>query len=1330
MRYFTFLVVLWGLTLGVAAPGKAQGTEQVVRARLVWKDYVQASNKIGQLRRVPTFGGAVFRNGEQNPNYQLRLPGEVSQGTVRNAVYEPFSAADARLFDATSLPASADASLTTGVEKRQPVTFALVQAVRRSPVSGQAEKLVSFEYAYSLSTTQSRPARRSSRKYASSSVLSQGEWYRMGVAASGLYKLDKKALEALGIDMTGRDPRRLKIYGNAMGTLPQANSAYRPDDLAENAIFVAGENDSKFDDGDYVLFYARGPHTWELEPGTTKPRFRHNLNVYTDTAYYFVTVGATPGLRVGAPRTVAGTPTATVSEFLERTFHEQELINIAKSGRQWLGEGFTNNTTSRDITLTVPDMVPGGTLQLTSQVVGASIYGTSTRFQLSLNGTALGTGQTVRGYSNTPEWYPEVANSDLQTFTYPIPASPSAEVRVRLSFASSADPSGQGYLDYLEVNAPRRLRMNGGNMLQFNSVPGAALSEFLLGAPAGTQVWEVTNPRHPRPLALNSSGNFVAPTDSVREFVAFTGSSFEVPPRLFSRRLANQNLHARLNLDGNLDLVIVTYPPFKAEADRLAAYRRTHDKLKVEVVTTTEVYNEFSSGGQDVTAIRDMMKMVYDRNTSGKLNYLLLFGDASYDYKSDPTNDLKLVPDWWLNRSPQNADKIAQNFVPTYESRESFALTYERGSSSPAGKGVTFCSDDYFGLLDDNEGEWDESRSNELIDIAIGRLPIRTPRDQPRSTAQAALVVDKLIRYDAPISYGKWRNRITFVADDGNGSIHISETANPQSDTISARFPEYNVHKVYLDLYQQTIASGGQRSPDCNKALDESIEQGSLIVNYSGHGGPKGWADEQILTKQSVLNLRNRNRLTFMVTGTCDFSTYDNPEEDSGGELVLTDIEGGAAGLLTTTRLAFAHLSAMLTRNFYDVVFAPFNGHLPRLGEAVTYAKNNSVSASANRNFVLLGDPTAHLSYPEQEAVLDSINGKFITAAATDTLQALATIRLSGLVKSGATINKDFSGQAHVTVYEKPTVVYTLKNEFDDIVLPVTIQENIIYDGQATVRNGRFHLSFVVPKDINYNVGLGKIQLYAKDSVRAMDAHGYRKNLVGGAAKNTSLDTIPPLVRLFMDRESFVFGGVTGTTTTLLAHLSDDNGINTAGSGIGHEITATLDNDPTKLTVLNDFYSADVDSYRSGKVKYLFKDLATGPHVLRLKAWDTFNNSTQQDIEFIAANTEKLALEHVLNYPNPFSTTTTFQFDHNRTTDDLDVQVQIFTVSGRLVRTLRTTVLGSGPHVGPNQTGLIWNGRDEYEDQLARGVYVYRISVRSQRDNATASKFEKLVILN
>jgi len=312
-------------------------------------------------------------------------------------------------------------------------------------------------------------------------------------------------------------------------------------------------------------------------------------------------------------------------------------------------------------------------------------------------------------------------------------------------------------------------------------------------------------------------------------------------------------------------------------------------------------------------------------------------------------------------------------------------------------------------------------------------------------------------------------------------------------------------------------------------------------------------------------------------------------------------------------------------------------------------------------------------------------------------------------------------------VFEKPSTVVTLGNESDSPPIPITIQENIVYDGQASVRNGQFSLTFVVPKDINYSLGNGKISLYAADATNRVDAHGSAVVPIGGANTTAQADSLPPRISLFMDTESFVFGGLTGPNTTLLAHLNDENGINTASSGVGHEITAVLDNDVSKPTILNDFYTAEVDNFQAGTVQYLFKELTTGPHVLRLKAWDTHNNSSEKEIEFIVANTEKLALSHVLNYPNPFSTATTFHFDQNRSGDDLEVQVQIFTVSGKLVRTLRTTVAGSSSHL----SALSWDGRDEYNDQLARGVYVYRVSVRSLSFNgSTASKYEKLVILN
>jgi hypothetical protein len=1328
MRYSTLLTTFCLLLGLVSAPAAAQQLDQVVSGQLIWKGYAQNLKADGQLHQVPTFAGGAYLPGEEAGRYIIRIAGHVAEGQVRNAVYAPFTAADARLFDLANLAKAPAVVLSGGIEKHQPITLAAVLSVRRSPQSGQPEKLVSFEYAYSLSAAPQVAARGiQSRAHTSTSVLKQGQWFKIGVPDNGIYKLDKATLKAIGVDVTTLDPRRLQLFGNAVGTLPQRNNAYRPDDLVENAVYVAGENDGRFDDSDYLLFYARGPHTWSSDADRL---FKHTLNVYTDTAYYFVTVGSGPGRRVATAPTVTAPATASISQYAYHAFYERDLINLIKSGRQWLGEGFASGTSSKEFSFATPDLVPNSALKVTSYTASHSEVGTAARFDLTLNGASLGS-QTIEGISPLTRKYPEAANLNLRTFTTVLPATPSGTTRVTLSYAGGTDPAAQGWLDYLEINAQRQLRLLNQQVdfRSFENIAPGAVSRFALNAPGAT-VWEVTNPRRPRAYAADATGSFQAVTDSLREFVAFTGTSFPAPVGYGA--VGNQNLHA-LNLDGRLDMVIVTYPPFYSEAERLAAWRRSHDGLDVRVVTTTQVYNEFSSGGQDVTAIRDLMKMVYDRTPAGKTVFLLLFGDASYDYKSDQTNSTAQLPDWWKNRSPLNADKINQNFVPTYQSRESLAVAYDRPNSNPTGTGPSYNSDDYFGLLDDREGYWNETiyynrDSTELLDIGIGRLPVRAPSDKPGSTAQAAAVVNKLISYDQPIGFGKWRNRITFVADDGDGNYHLSTSTDPPAERLALLHPEFNPHKVYLDLYPQVIAAGGQRSPDCSRAIDESIEQGSLIVQYSGHGGTKGWADEQILTDGMVRGLQNRTRLTFLLTATCDFSTFDNPEFTSAGEQALTDTDGGAVGLLTTTRLAFTGSNDDLVNAFYASAFEPINGQKPRMGDILRATKNGSISGVLNRNFVLLGDPSMRLAYPDQQVTLDSINGRLITTTATDTIKALSTVTMAGKVRTGSVANTRFNGKAQLTIYEKPVIVNTLGNE--DRSVPVLVQENVIYSGQATVRNGNYRIRFVVPKDINYSFGIGKVSMYASDSLARVDAHGAQAVPVGGAGLLALVDrdTLAPNIRLFLDDTTFVFGGLTGTTTTLLAKLKDKSGINTAGSGIGHEITATLDNDPTKLTVLNDFYTADVDNYQRGQVRYLFKELTTGPHIVRLKAWDTYNNSAEKEIEFIAAGSQKLALEHVLNYPNPFSTTTTFHFDHNRASegDELDVQVQIFTISGRLVRTLRATALGNDPHF----KSLTWNGRDEFDDQLARGVYVYRVSVRSQQTNTTASKFEKLVILN
>ena len=1338
MRPFFLFIVVAGLILGGRAPARAQsGGEATDRGVITWGGYAPVPTTGERKQRVPTYGGAYRDLNDQVGWFSLRLNGPASQGQLVNLVYEPFSAADARLFDLSKLPAGPEPRLASGTEMKQPVTHLSLRPVRRNAQTGQPERLLSFDYTYAADAgSVAARTTATTRTHAPNSVLRTGDWFKIGVAESGIYKLDKAALGSLGLNTGSVDPRNIHIYGNAMGLLPQPNAAPRPDDLAENNVLFVGNTDNVFNDGEYFLFYSPGAHTWEASAGV----FRHRNNLYTDTTFYFVTANGTPGLRVPAAAALAPTAsTPTITTFTYRDFHEHDLANLLRSGRYWVGEGFTNGGQKDFAFSNIPDLVPNTPVRVVASLVANSA--TASSFQLTLNGLPLAS-PTLGPRPGSAYAYGAIATVSITT-NQGLVANPGTELKVGLTYNSS-DPNGGAYLDYLEINAQRQLRLSGAQM-EFRSLanilPGAR-NRYEVANAAGATVWDVTNPRRPEARPL-SAGSFVAPADTLREYVAFQPGGAFATPRFFGR-VANQNLHAlNAGTGALLDLVIVTHPTFKAQALRLANHRATHDNLRTAVVTTSEVYNEYGSGGQDVTAIRDFMKQLYDRDTRNRTSRLalLLFGDASFDYKSDPYNSTNPQhrPAWWRDRVPfkndQDFDAFNQNYVPTYQSRESLAPFYPDGEFG----GGSYSSDDYYALLDDSEGEWQERNpGNELLDIAVGRLPVRLPKGQLTNTTQARQVVDKIIGYDSPAAYGKWRNRITLVSDDGDGDLFVGGGSETIAPLVLANAPAYNVRKIYLDLYPQLALPAGQRSPETNLAIDQSIEQGSLIVNYLGHGGPKGWTDEQILTNASVLALRNPDNLTFFVTGTCDFSTFDNPDFTSAGEQALTDnVTGGAVGLFTTTRVVDAGPNAVLNRLFFNRVLTPINGQMPNIGTAVRLSKNDQPGTINNRNYNLLADPSMTLAYPRQTVVLDSINRRTRTGAwvPADTLQALARIRLRGRLMNGGSPNTSFTGRAQVTIYDKPTTVMTLGDAAggdptsDDRPRPVEVQENVIYGGQANVVNGQFTLSFVVPKDINYNHGLGKISLYASDGTNRVDANGYQLKLIGGAARGMPQDTIPPRIKLFMDSESFAFGGLTAQDATLLARLEDESGINTTGAGIGHDITAVLDNDPSKVLVLNDSYVANVGDFTSGRVNNLFKGLSTGPHSLRLKAWDTYNNSAERELEFMVARDEKLVLDHVLNYPNPFAGSTTFFFDHNQAGSvpgPLDVQVQIFTVAGRLVRTLTAVV----PSTEAHQKSITWNGRDEYDDQLARGVYVYRVSVRSQANNTTASKFEKLVILN
>jgi len=499
-------------------------------------------------------------------------------------------------------------------------------------------------------------------------------------------------------------------------------------------------------------------------------------------------------------------------------------------------------------------------------------------------------------------------------------------------------------------------------------------------------------------------------------------------------------------------------------------------------------------------------------------------------------------------------------------------------------------------------------------------------------------------------------------------------------------------------------------------------------MTYIGHGGELGWAHERVLEVEDINGWTNFKHMPAFLTATCEFSRPDDPGRTSAGELVILNPNGGGICLFTTTRLAFSGSNFSLAQRFFDHFFEPINGSMPTCGEIFEQTKIDYTDRYT-RNFVLLGDPAVRLVYPQYDVVTNTVNTHQLTLN-SDTLSALSKITITGEVrnKSGAKMT-GFNGVVYPTIYDKWATFTTIGNDLNateggtSYPAPFDMQKNVLYKGKAQIKNGDFTFTFVVPKDISYQYGNGKISYYAHNG--QSDANGYSNEIVvGGLNPSAGTDNTGPQVNLYMNDDKFVFGGLTDENPVLYAEVSDSNGINTAGTGIGHDITSIIDEDNGKISILNDYYESDMDSYQAGKVRYPYSSLNPGRHSLSFKVWDVYNNSSEARTEFIVAETAELALEHVLNYPNPFSTHTTFMFEHNRPYQQLSAQVQIFTVSGKLIKTLNEIVTTEGYR----SDDIEWDGLDDYGDRIGRGVYVYKLKVKDFNGSST-EKFEKLVIL-
>ncbi|MCS7035859.1 MAG: type IX secretion system sortase PorU [Saprospiraceae bacterium] len=1151
------------------------------------------------------------------------------------------------------------------------------------------ERVVSFSLTVRISAQEPTPVLSRSGPNTFNSALRSGTVYKFGVSRSGIYRLDFSFLRnTLGIsNLESIDPRRIRLYGNGGNMLPELAGADRPDDLIENAIFVAGEADGRFDNSDYLLFYAVGPQPWSHRPSSNLPQLTITPHLYDNFAYYFLVIGDAPGLRISEQPSVAAT--FVTEEFDDVQRIEDDRVNLLHqaawaqgSGKRWFGDYFFQ-TRERSYTFNFPNAVAGAPARIAGVFAGRSQSNTTVQF--TAGGTTFSGSVGGVAVSDNEAYY---ANDVLVAGSFQMPGD---NVSVRVHYLPASVPS-EGWLDYLEIQARRRLIMTGQAMefrdLQTLNQPAARFR--LNGANANLQIWDITNrqtPRRQQYTFAGSTAEFGAETQGVlRNFIAFYDNASLPRPERPIGRIENQNIHGLTNLD----MAIVYHPDFEAAVNQLAQHRRSYSGLEVATVRIDQLYNEFSSGAKDPTAIRDFARMLYQRSPN-KFRFLLLFGDASFD----PRN---------ITNSADNLD-----FVPVFETAQSFSPIF----SHP--------SEDYFGLLSDNEG----GDLRGALDIAVGRVT-------PRTAAEAQAIVAKIIEYDNdPKTLGDWRLRLLYMADDEDSNAHIR-----QADLLATRAASteswFNLEKVYFDAYQQVATSTEKRIPGAKAAINANLFRGCLVAQYIGHGGPRGWAQERVIDNNDIAGWNNTHRYPLIITATCSFGGFDDYTILTGGEQALLKPNSGAVALFTTVRAVFINGNNALTDAVQNVLFErDAQGRYRTVGEILQRAKNALpfYVEENGRRFALMGDPAMYLALPEYRVRTTRLNGKPFNPDQPDTLRALMPVTIEGeIADRNGNLLPDFNGRVFVTLFDKKRTLRTLAQDPGSFVFPFEVQNSILFRGSATVTGGRFSINFVIPKDINYAFGNGKISYYAENGTPFDAAGADTAVIVGGTFEGLKDDT-PPVIQVFLNNEDFVQGGITNRSPILLVKCTDDYGMNVTGAGLGHDLTAVLDDNTLETLVLNDFYESAQDDARRGQALYPLRGLAPGRHTIRAKGWDVANNSGEGYTEFVVAEDGKAALAHVLNYPNPFSTNTLFQFEHNLAGQLLDVQISIFTVSGKLVKTLHHTAIANGFRV----TDIAWNGRDDYDNPLARGVYLYRIKVRgtdlSGQTAVAESDFEKLVII-
>ena len=1158
----------------------------------------------------------------------------------------------------TELPACPEVESYVGVDsKRGYLYVSLVPIAFRE---GSYQRLTSLKFSVERTLKQRISTRASvgasiTDRYAEASVLSEGKWVKIAVSGTGVYRISHSELRSMGFF----NPARVRLYGHGGQMMSESSIQDCIDDLKELPLYHR-ESD--------VLFYAHGTITWTR----TTNGFVHSQNTYSQYGYYFLTEDASVApMDFPVQKSVMGG--AEVKTYPDYLVHEKDEFSWLHRGRVF----FENSGGHKNRSLTFD--IPGVVAEESAKVCVS--YGTndpqSSSVKVLVNDTEVG---SLSIYATSGYTKFQVGEKTLDCT-----GRLSENTSITLTHSSSAT----GYLDYVALNFTRQLALRG-VFTQFRSSSAGKKTFSIANANASTKVWRIRNEGSKGYSLSEISGvlenNFYQVGDETLlsdEYIVLDVSSRAFPSVEVVGEVPNQNLHGLETMD--MVIVVPTSAKWISQAERLANLHRQYDSLRVVVVRADQIYNEFSSGTPDATAIRRFMKMLYDRaqTVDDAPKYLLLFGDCAADNR--------MVTSDWRRTSPND-----------------FLLCFQSELSSSETR--SFIMEEYFCLLDDYEGTaWTKAKA----DAAVGRLTVR-------SLSQAKVVVDKIESYLSNREAGAWKNTICVMGDDGDANRHMVE-ADKIVDCIQESNPNMVINKIYWDAYLSENASTGRRFPNVTQRIREVSAEGALMMYYTGHGSASSLSHELAWGSGEMENLSSP-RLPLWVTAACDTSPIDLPE-DNMGEIALLNENAGAIAFLGATRSTYGTNSNPLHILFCRYMFRDGLS----MGEALRLAKNNYTPSNAENNlhYILIGDPALRLSVPNQYKVeLTSVNGVSVDRGTLHQFEAGSLVTLEGrVVDNAGNCLTDFNGLVHPAIYGGKNKVVCKMNDPDlDEAYEFWDYSQKVYVGSDSVRSGQFTFTFPVPLDISYSEDCGNIYFYALNSNREEAQGTYGDFYLDGTKDNLENDSIGPEIAVYLNSTDFVMGESVNETPLLMLALHDEQGVNTTGNGIGHDLIAIIDNDPQLTFVLNSYYSSEPGDYTRGTVVYSLPELEEGHHTLLVRAWDVLNNSTTVEIPFVVVRGLRPTVGYVWNTPNPARTTTTFVITHNRPQTELEVKIDLYDFSGRLLWNHSQNFISSG-----NEMHITWNLTTDGGQPIGNGVYLYRVTLSSV-GGEEVSKARKLVV--